>query len=191
MNNKFLFTLVAVCSFSFGFSQTKGTSNSGIKAGYNVSSVRNNDQSESNHKSGFHVGFYNDYFFSDDFSFQTELFYSQQGYQVENSSYKLTQDLDYINIATMFKAYPIEFFFIELGPQIGFAISHKEKMESFINSSRAFNPNSFTWGMNAGVGLVTKGGFTVSGRYHYGLGEVVDETEYFNNVFHLSLAFQF
>lgn len=191
MRNKILSTLVIGLLTIISYGQSKGTSNSGIKAGYNLSSIRNSDQSETNHKSGFHAGFYNEYFVANNFAFQTELLYSQQGYEVENSSYKLTQELDYINLATVFKIYPVKFFYVELGPQLGYAISHKERVESFINSTRTFTPNSFTWGLNAGVGLVSKGGFTVSGRYYYGLGEIVNDTEYFNNILQLSVAFKF
>lgn len=191
MKHRILNILVIVLVTSVAYSQNKGASNSGIKAGYNISSVRNSDQSETNHKNGFHAGLYNEYFISNNVAFQTELVYSQQGYEVQNSSYKLTQELDYINLTTMFKMYPVKFFFVELGPQLGYAISHTERIESFINSTREFTPNSFTWGLNAGVGLVSKGGFTLSGRYYYGLGEIVNDTEYFNNVLQFSVAFKF
>ena len=164
----------------------------GIKGGYNLSSIRNADGDESNHKSGFHIGVYGESFINNTLSIQPEIMYSQQGYQVETESYKLTQKVNYLNVPLMFKVYPTAVFYLEFGPQIGFAIAHKEEFESFLgSSSRDFTPNSFNWGANAGLGFKTKDGITFGARYHYGLGEINDETDYFNNVLQLSVGVSF
>ncbi|MFD0963313.1 porin family protein [Pseudofulvibacter geojedonensis] len=193
--SKAILSLGILLSIQLGFSQENADndrSSVGLKAGYNSSSVRTDSGSEANHKSGFYIGFFGESFVGKSISIQPELMYSQQGYEVETSSYTYTQKLNYINLPIMIKVYPVEGFYLELGPQIGYAISHKEEFDSsLINSSREFEPNSFTWGLNGGIGFVTKGGFGINARYHYGLGEVINDSNYFNNVLQIGVALHF
>ncbi|MDP2069508.1 MAG: porin family protein [Lutibacter sp.] len=164
----------------------------GIKGGYNLASVRNSDGDETDQRDGFHIGFFNESALSNLLSIQTELTYSQQGYQFENSSYRLTQKIDYINLPLMLKLYPTNVFYLEAGPQIGYAISHKEEVETFgLSSTNTYEPNSFDWGMNFGVGFKSEMGVVLGARYHYGLGKIYDETSYYNNVLQFSLGFEF
>lgn len=164
----------------------------GIKGGYNLASVRNSDGDETDQRDGFHIGFFNESSLSNLLSVQTELTYSQQGYEFENSSYRLTQKIDYINLPLMLKLYPTNVFYLEAGPQIGYAISHKEEVETFgLSSTNTYEPNSFDWGMNFGVGFKSEMGMVLGARYHYGLGKIYDETNYYNNVLQFSLGFEF
>lgn len=164
----------------------------GIKGGYNLASVRNSDGDETDQRHGFHIGFFNESALSNFLSVQTELTYSQQGYEFENSSYRLTQKIDYINLPLMLKLYPTNVFYLEAGPQIGYAISHKEEVETFgLSSTNTYEPNSFDWGMNFGVGFKSEMGIILAARYHYGLGKIYDETSYYNNVLQFSLGFEF
>lgn len=184
--------LLSISSLSLAQEKENKSGGIGIKGGYNLSSIRNADGDETNHRSGFHIGFYGESFINNRIAIQPELLYSQQGYKVETDTYRLTQKVNYLNVPVMFKLYPVNGFYLEFGPQIGYAISHKEEFESFLgSSSRDFSPNSFTWGANAGLGFKTKDGFTIGARYHYGLGEINDETDYFNNVLQLSVGFEF
>jgi opacity protein-like surface antigen len=192
MKHRIFIAFLLVLAIGTVYGQRKGTSTTGIKFGYNSSSVRVDDQSETNHKDGFHLGLVNESFISEHLSLQFELMYSQQGYEVENPNYRLTQRLNFINLPLMLKVYPVKSFYFEVGPQIGYAISHKEDFESFlVNNTREFEPNSFTWGANAGLGFRITEQFSIEGRYHYGLGEVVSDTDYFNNVFQLSAVLRF
>lgn len=164
----------------------------GIKGGYNLASVRNADGDQTNQRQGFNIGFYGESYITNFLSIQPELIYSQQGYVIENSSYKLTQKLNYINFPLMFKLYPSKVFYMEAGPQIGYAISHKEEMETFIlENTKKFEPKSFDWGLNFGVGFKSGSGLVLGARYHYGLGEIYEKTNYYNNVVQLFLGFEF
>ena len=51
----------------------------------------------------------------------------------------------------MLKLYPDNNFFLEAGPQIGLAISHKEEFNGLFDISEEYEPNNFDWG---GVTLV-------------------------------------
>ncbi|MHB1145986.1 MAG: porin family protein [Lutibacter sp.] len=164
----------------------------GIKGGYNLASVRNSDGDETDQRPGFHIGFFGESSLNNFLAIETGLTYSQQGYKIENSSYRLTQKIDYINLPLMLKLYPTKVFYLEAGPQIGYAISHKEEIETFvIDNTNTYEPNSFDWGLNFGVGFKSETGIILGARYQYGLGKIYEETSDYNNVLQLSLGFEF
>ncbi|MDV7186607.1 porin family protein [Lutibacter sp. TH_r2] len=170
----------------------KNDSSFGLKGGYNLASVRNSDGNETDQRQGFHIGFFGESNINNLLAIQIELTYSQQGYVIENSSFKLTQKLDYLNVPFMLKLYPTKTFYLEAGPQIGYLISHKENVETFIGSSDSnFDPHSVDWGANVGLGFKSETGIIFGARYHYGLGKMYEDTNEFNNVLQLSLGFVF
>lgn len=167
-------------------------SNSGIKGGYNLSAVSFDGEGETGQRHSFHIGLYSESFLSDAISLQPELLYSQQGYEIRNSNSKFTQKLNYINLPIMLKAYPSTNFFLEAGPQIGLAISHKEEFDgTFFDSSQEFNPNSFDWGINFGGGFKTKTGVSLGARYHLGLGDIYEDDNPKNRVWQFYIGFDF
>ena len=163
-------------------------SNGGIKGGYNLAAISFDGDGETEQRHGFHVGFYGESFISESFSIQPELMYSQQGYQITNSSGTFTQKLDYINFPLMLKAYPSKNFFLEAGPQIGLAISLKEEYDGLFSGSQQYDPNNFDWGMNFGGGFKTNSGISLGVRYHLGLGDLYDEGKAQNRVLQFSLG---
>lgn len=164
-------------------------SNGGIKGGYNLAAVSFDGDGETEQRHGFHIGVYGESFISESFSIQPELMYSQQGYEITNSSGTFTQKLDYINLPLMLKAYPSKNFFLEAGPQIGLTVSHKEEYDGLFSSSQEYDPNNFDWGMNFGGGFKTDSGISFGVRYHLGLGDLYDEGKAQNRVFQFSLGF--
>ena len=164
-------------------------SNGGIKGGYNLAAVSFDGDGETEQRHGFHIGVYGESFISDSFSIQPELMYSQQGYEITNSSGTFTQKLDYINLPLMLKAYPSKNFFLEAGPQIGLAVSHKEEYDGLFSGSQEYDPNNFDWGMNFGGGFKTDSGISFGVRYHLGLGDLYDEGKAQNRVLQFSLGF--
>ncbi|WP_372745911.1 porin family protein [Lutibacter sp.] len=164
----------------------------GLKGGYNLASVRNSEGNETDQRQGFHVGFFGESNINNFLALQIEFTYSQQGYVIENSNFKLTQKIDYLNLPFMLKLYPTKTFYLEAGPQIGYAISHKENIETFLGGSESnFDPNSVDWGANVGLGFKTETGLILGARYHYGLGKVYEDTNEYNNVLQLSIGFIF
>lgn len=191
MRTKFLMTALFFGTITFINAQnnTSSKSNVGIKGGYNLAAVSFDGEGETDQRHGFHVGIYGESFINDNFSIQPEILYSQQGYEITNSFGKLTQKLDYINLPVMLKAYPTKNFFLEAGPQIGLAISHKEEYEGLFSSSQEFDPNSFDWGFNFGGGFKTGSGFSLGVRYHLGLGDLYDHEKAQNRVWQFSVGF--
>ena len=168
---------------------TAPKSNVGIKGGYNLAAVSFDGDGETEQRHGFHVGVYGESFISESFSFQPELLYSQQGYKITTSSGTFTQKLNYINLPLMLKAYPSKNFFLEAGPQIGLAVSHKEEYEGLFSGSQQYDPNNFDWGMNFGGGFKTDSGINLGVRYHLGLGDLYDDGKAQNRVLQFSLGF--
>lgn len=164
-------------------------SNAGIKGGYNLAAVNFDGNGETGQRHGFHIGVYGESFISESFSIQPELLYSQQGYEIKDSNGTFTQKLDYINLPLMLKAYPSQNFFLEAGPQIGLAISHKEEYDGLFSSSQQYNPNNFDWGMNFGGGFKTNSGISLGVRYHLGLGDLYDQGKAQNRVWQFSVGF--
>ena len=163
-------------------------SSGGIKGGYNLAAVNYDGSGETGQRHGFHVGVYGESFVSESFSIQPELMYSQQGYEIKNNTGTFTQKLDYINLPIMLKAYPSKNFFLEVGPQVGLAISHKEEYEGFFSTSQEYDPNNFDWGMNFGGGFKTNSGISFGVRYHLGLGDLYDDNKAQNRVWQFSLG---
>ena len=164
-------------------------SNGGIKGGYNLAAVSFDGDGETGQRHGFHIGVYGESFISESFSIQPELMYSQQGYVITNSNGTFTQKLNYINLPLMLKAYPSQNFFLEAGPQIGLAVSHKEEYDGLFSGSQEYDPNSFDWGVNFGGGFKTDSGISLGVRYHLGLGDLYDEGKAQNRVWQFSLGF--
>ncbi|MFC0604626.1 porin family protein [Winogradskyella pulchriflava] len=170
------------------------TSNFGIKGGYNLAAVSFDEDSETGQRHGFHIGFYGESFFTESIALQVELMYSQQGYEIEDNGGTFTQKLDYIILPLMFKMYPDDNFFLEVGPQVGLAISHEEEFDSDFNlfdTSQEFEPNNFDWGVNFGGGFKTDSGISLGVRYHLGLGDIYDEGSPKNRVWQFSIGFDF
>ncbi|WP_430467628.1 porin family protein [Winogradskyella ouciana] len=170
------------------------TSNFGIKGGYNLAAVSFDEDSETGQRHGFHIGFYGESFLTESIALQVELMYSQQGYEIEDNGGTFTQKLDYINMPLMFKMYPDDNFFLEVGPQVGLAISHEEEFDSNFNlfdTSQEFEPSSFDWGVNFGGGFKTDSGVSLGVRYHLGLGDIYDEGSPKNKMWQFSIGFDF
>ncbi|QCX38253.1 PorT family protein [Aureibaculum algae] len=173
-------------------SAQKGESNIGIKGGYNLASVSFDGDGETDQRHSFHVGFFGESFVSDYLSIQSELLYSQQGYEVKYNSATFTQKLNYINLPILLKAYPSKNFYVEIGPQIGLAITHKEEFDSgfdLFDISQEFEPSNFDWGLNFGGGVKTNSGVSFGVRYHLGLGDIYEDNNPQNRVWQFSVGF--
>jgi len=163
--------------------------NGGIKAGYNLAAVSFDGEGETSQRHGFHIGVYGESFVNEFVSFQPELLYSQQGFEIENSLGTFTQKVNYINLPAMLKIYPTKNFFFEVGPQVGLAIYHKEEYEGLFSSSKEFIPDNFDYGVNFGGGIKTDSGISLSVRYNLGLGDIYDSEKAQNRVWLFSLGF--
>ncbi|MGJ8743290.1 porin family protein [Polaribacter sp.] len=194
---KTLYSTISIIFLAFISINTQGQNNAstaGFKAGYNLSSVSFDGNSETSQLHGFHIGFYGESFIGELLAIQPEILYSQQGYKIKDGSGTYTQKLDYINIPVMLKLYPVKSFFLEAGPQIGFSITHKETFDAgfvLYDTSKEFEPKNFDWGVNLGAGFKSDAGVSIGARYHLGQRDIYDEDKPKNRVWQLYLAFEF
>ncbi|NJB81831.1 porin family protein [Wenyingzhuangia aestuarii] len=166
----------------------------GIKGGYNLASAQINGDNSVDQRHGFHVGFYNEVFLHQHFAIQTELLYSQQGYEINNDSGTFTQKLDYINLPILFKGYLTDNFYVEAGPQFGVSVNHTEELDAnfdVFDTTNEVTPNDFDYGANVGTGFKTDSGLNLGVRYYFGLNKVYDEENQKNRVLQVSLGFDF
>ncbi|GAA4290347.1 porin family protein [Aestuariibaculum suncheonense] len=189
MKNLF-FTIV--CALVFSLNTFAQDSNFGIKGGYNLAAVQYDNDYETGQRHGFHIGFYGESFLNENIALQIEFLYSQQGYELENSNATFTQKLDYLNLPLMLKLYPADNFFLEVGPQVGLAVSHKEEYKGlFFDGYRETEPDNFDWGVNFGGGFKTDSGVSFGIRYHLGMGDIYDDGNPKNRVWQFSVGFDF
>ncbi|TDU40319.1 outer membrane protein with beta-barrel domain [Gelidibacter sediminis] len=170
------------------------TSNVGLKLGYNLAAVSFDEDSETGQRHGFFAGFYGESFLISAVAIQVELMYSQQGYQLKDNGGTFTQKLDYLNLPVSLKIYPANHFYLEAGPQIGLAISHKEEYDSnfgLFDTSRELEPEKFDWGFNFGTGFKTESGISLGVRYHLGMGSIYDEGDPKNRVWQFAVGIDF
>ncbi|MCK0132073.1 PorT family protein [Flavobacteriaceae bacterium F08102] len=195
---KINFSVLLICLGCMGTMQAQNkiqtTSNVGIKGGYNLSAITYDGSEETGHRHGFHVGMYGNSSITNTLALQMELLYSQQGYKIEDNSGTFIQKLDYINLPLMLQIYPVQSFYLESGAQIGWAVSHKEIVDSnfdLFDTETTFNPYTFDWGFNFGAGIKLDSGLNFGVRYHLGMGEIYEEGGTKNRIWQFSMGIDF
>ncbi|MGV8994816.1 MAG: porin family protein [Flavobacterium sp.] len=172
----------------------------GVKGGVNFATVTGNDANSPDSRTSFHVGLLTEFPMNDMFSIQAEALYSGQGFKGNFSGTdgdKVEYQLDYISIPVLAKLYITRGLSVEVGPQFSFKI----------NDEFDFNPNSdggdinldntsyaakdFEVAVGAGLTFQTEMGFFASGRYNYGLTEIIENTDLKNSVFQVGVGYKF
>ncbi|WP_431241390.1 porin family protein [Flavobacterium sp. P21] len=153
----------------------------GVKAGLNISSLTfDESEIDSSSKSGFTVGLMGEIPLTENFSVQPELLYSQQGMKfsyadadVQNSHYKSTVSLNYINIPVMLKYYVAKGLSLQAGPQVGILLKAKNEYqdnflgyENYENLNLKDYSNGVDASVNFGLGYQFKDRFYVDARYN-------------------------
>lgn len=169
----------------------------GVKAGLNLANFVGKDAEGTKMKAGFNVGVVTEYRFCDKFAVGPELLYSTQGCSIdmpgmdedgESNSDKLKINAQYINLPIMLKYYVIENLSINLGPQLGYAVSVKGK----IGSHKMDYPGVKKFDVALGVGATYHfGSIFADARYNYGLTKVVENTNMKNSVIQIGVGYKF
>ena len=184
----------------------------GPKAGVNIASL-NGGEGDTDMKIGFHVGAFAEIFFTDKFALQPEIVYSDQGNKYKNSEtiagISYTEEgkgnLSYINVPIMAKYYVIEGLAVELGPQVGFLMSAKEKYEQTMSGGGTSVTeeteedikdymNSVDFGLGVGANYNLSNGFFAGARYNLGFSDIFKDNEgdaVKNGVIQISVGYKF
>ena len=154
----------------------------GIKTGINLSKEtkteveRQVQDFDKEFRKGFHIGGIVTYSINKQWELEGNLMYSQQGYKEHLFSIKNNRTIysirsNYINLPIAIKYYPLEHLYIEMGPQIGFFISKKHKIQGEGNITKyiPLKPNHIDLSLFCGLGYKFSNNILLEARYIHGI----------------------
>lgn len=174
----------------------------GAKGGVNFASVTGDDFDSPDSRTSFNAGIVAEVPYSERFSLQAEVFYSGQGFEVEDinvagvnfDTNKVEYQLDYIQVSLLAKVYLIEGLNVYAGPQIGFKVNEEIDCESGdVNVDDTMLPEAqdFDFSGTVGAGYKFDNGFFVDARYNYGFSDLIKDTDSHNSVIQAGVGFMF
>jgi hypothetical protein len=168
----------------------------GAKGGVNFSNINGVDIGDNKSRTSFNVGLVAEIPLSERISFQPELLYSGQGFDLQerdqdnvfDTDDNVEYQLDYIQVPLLIKAYLVKGLSVEAGPQFGFKINEEidyqpnsdggdidiDRDDSFVND--------FETSLALGSSYKFDGGFFVNARYTLGLTNIFKDDTIFENV---------
>ena len=124
----FTFAIIAFCAAG---SYAQGISG-GLKLGANFANQKFStdgiDFSPSS-RTSLHGGFFLTVMVSETFGVQPELLYNSVGSRIDFGGDDLVQQLDYLTVPVLLRYNPVSIFNVHAGPQFGFLLSAKQKMD--------------------------------------------------------------
>jgi len=198
-NLKFFSAALLFGMAQFSNAQTAPTTTSasgisfGVKGGVNFATVTGDDFENPDSRTSFHVGVLVELPITEMFSVQAEALYSGQGFEFEVLGDKVEYQLDYINVPVLAKIYITKGFSFEVGPQISFKVN-----EEFDNDPNN-DPGDFDldeaeevdFAVAGGITFQTEMGFFATGRYTYGLTDIIKDVDVKNTVFQIGVGYKF
>lgn len=183
----------------------------GIKGGLNSSTISGDDIGELKSRTSFNAGLVAEIPISERVSFQPEVFYSGQGFDIQENDQdnifdtddNVEYQLDYIQVPLLLKVYLVEGLSVEAGPQFGFKIHEEIDFEPNNDGgdieidSNDSNIKDLDTGIALGTAYKFDNGFFLSGRYTFGLTNIFEDGTAFenvdakNNVWQFGLGFMF
>jgi len=168
----------------------------GAKGGVNLSKLSGDDFDDVDSRTSFNVGLVAEIPISERISFQPEVFYSGQGFDIlerdQDNIFDTDQNfeyqLDYIQVPLLLKAYLIKGLSVEAGPQFGFKIH--EEFDTQPNSDggdfEIDEDDSYVKDFDTSLALGTSykfdNGFFLSARYTMGLTSIFKDDTFFEGV---------
>ncbi len=183
----------------------------GVKGGANFSTISGDDFRELDSRTSFNAGLVAEIPLSNRISFQPEVFYSGQGFDIRevdqdnafDTDENIEYQLDYIQVPLLLKAYLVKGLSVEAGPQFGFKI-HEEfdyKPNSDGGDVEISSDDSYVKDFDTSLALGASykfdSGFFLSGRYNLGLTNIFEDGTPFegvdakNNVWQFGIGFMF
>ena len=208
MKKLILATVVTFISATGIYAQSDDTTTQfGVKGGVNLATVRGDDIGEKNQLTSFHLGLFMEIPISGRFSFQPEVLYSGQGYNmVENNDFtgEVDYKVDYIQVPLMAKIYLVKGLYAEAGPQFGFKVKEEIDFKSDASSGDiTIDPDDsqikgFDTNLALGAGYKFDNGLSLSARYNHGLTSIfkddaplIGNADVKNSVWQFGVGFSF
>ncbi len=172
----------------------------GARGGVNFSTITGDGFEDPKSRTSFYAGLVAETFIAEKFALQGEVFYSGQGFDIEEISFAgipLTPEaefqIDYIQVPLLAKIYLIEGLNIHAGPQFGFKINEEVDIDP-TGDGGDFDTNrikDFDFQLAAGAEFKLTSGFFIQARYTYGFSEIIEGTDVRNSVFSAGVGFMF
>ncbi|WP_026753582.1 porin family protein [Sediminibacter sp. Hel_I_10] len=197
MKTVFLSTVFLVFSIATSFGQADSKSiDFGVKGGVNFSNIGGDDFRDVDSRTSFNVGLVLEVPISDRFSFQPELLYSGQGFDIReidqdnvfDTDDNIEYQLDYIQVPLLLKAYLVKGLSVEAGPQFGFKINEEYDFQPTADGGdieiddEDSSIKKFDTSVALGSSYKFDSGFFLSARYTFGLTDVFEDDSIFQNV---------
>jgi opacity protein-like surface antigen len=171
----------------------------GVKGGLNIANLGGDDP-EGDAKASFYLGGFVTFQLSENFEFQPELIYSQQGSKIKEGDYEEKFKANYLNIPLLFKAkmFGSEHLKAVAGPQIGILVNSELSAEGPLGDEdmdfkKMMKDLDFALGLGLEYDFDDK--LTLSARYNWGLSKIFDQdmvgSDAKNSVFQIGLSFSF
>ena len=188
--------IVAIC---INAQNEVGTVSIQPKVGFNIADITNADESDP--RFGIVAGAEFEYQVTERLGLAAGLVYSAQGDKESGTNanginFKLTAQLDYINIPIMANLYVAKGFAVKLGIQPGFNLKDDYEVKgggvtvSGSMSDLGVDIQSFDFSVPVGLSYEYKK-FVFDARYNIGLTKIVDGDSSKNKVFQFTLGYKF
>jgi hypothetical protein len=166
--------------------------NFGIKAGLNVYTLSDDNESDFSSKTGLNVGFLGHIHLNQRWAIQPELLYSGQGAKYLTNGVESKLKLDYINVPVLFQYMFDNGFRLEAGPQVGFLVGAKAETGD-ISADVKDQLKGADFGLGLGLGYIhVPTGWGVDARYNLGLSNINDDNnKTMNRGFQVGVFYQF
>ncbi|MEO6134583.1 MAG: porin family protein [Ginsengibacter sp.] len=175
--------------FAFG-ANAQVEAHFGLKGGLNASELHSKDV-KADTKIGFHVGGLAHIHGNSNWAFQPEVMYSLEGAKYKTPLGTLNRNLSFINVPLLAQYMFDNGFRIEAGPQIGFLMSAKDKIDNS-NPDIKGQFKSTAVSLPVGVGYLTRSGLGFDARYNFGLTDLnKDGQSVKGNNFQFGIFWQF
>ena len=183
----------------------------GIKGGLNSSTISGDDLGDLDSRTSFNAGLVAEIPLTERLSFQPEVLYSGQGFDVReidqdnivDTDENIEYQLDYIQVPLFLKAYIVKGLSVEAGPQFGFKIHEEfdyqpnsDGGDIEIDSDDSY-VKDFDTSIALGAAYKFDNGFFLSGRYNLGVTDIFEDGTPFegvdakNNVWQFGIGFMF
>ena len=144
----------------------------GVKAGLSLSGFNEDLSADTDAQTGFVAGVLVSINFSDIFSLQPEVLYSQQGANPDRGDN--TFIMDYINVPILAKFFFLEGWYGAIGPQFGFSIRADTEDIEGRDDLDLDDTKTFAFAVPVGTGYQLDSGLGLDVRYNVGLTDVFD-----------------
>ncbi len=150
----------------------------GVKGGVNLATITGDGTDNLDFRAAGHAGIVFEIGFGEKLALQPEVLFSMQGAKEEatilGQTFESRTNLDYINVPILFKFYPVKGFHVGLGPQFGFLLSAKSKIDGQGEEDLDELMNDVDIALALNLGFKTESGFGVFGRYNLGVVDIFD-----------------